>query len=35
MNTKTNERYDTEFKKMIVQKYDAGETGLNYVKTLT
>lgn len=29
MTTKINGRYDTEFKKMIVQKYDDGETVLN------
>lgn len=32
MTTKTNGRYDTVFKMMIVQKYDDGETVLNLCK---
>lgn len=32
MTAKTNGRYDTEFKKMIVSKYDNGETVLDLCK---
>ena len=32
MTTKINGRYDTEFKMMIVQKYDDGESVLNLCK---